>query len=220
MPRRRKEEEEKRIELLWQPERELINSGYSAVAGVDEAGRGPLAGPVFAAAVILPEGEFIEGINDSKKLSPKKRDELYDIIKEKAIACASASLDEKVIDEINILNASMLAMKTALSSLKIKADYALIDGNKTPDLNIPCSALVKGDSKSISIAAASIIAKVERDRYITAMAEKYPEYGFEKHKGYGTKQHNEAILKYGPCPIHRKTFLKKLLKEIDPDGTK
>lgn len=211
MPKKTKEDEEKRIALLWQPEKELIKSGRFIIAGVDEAGRGPLAGPVFAAAVILPEGEFIENINDSKKLTPQKREALYDTIKEKSIAYASAVVDEKVIDEINILNASMLAMQNAVAKLNTKPEYALIDGNKTPQLNIPCSALIKGDSKSISIAAASIIAKVERDRYMTNIAEKYPEYGFEKHKGYGTKQHNEAILKYGPCPIHRKTFLKKLL---------
>ena len=211
MPKKSREEEEERVKSLWIYEKELTQKGYACVAGVDEAGRGPLAGPVFAAAVILPEGEIIEGINDSKKLSPKKRDELYDIIREKAIAVSSASVDEKTIDEINILNATYLAMQKAVAGLNPKPDFVLVDGNRAPELDIECDTLVKGDAKSISIAAASIVAKVERDRYIIEMAKKYPEYGFEKHKGYGTKEHCEAILKYGPSPIHRKTFLKKLL---------
>ena len=211
MPKKSREEEEERVKSLWIYEKELIQKGYSCVAGVDEAGRGPLAGPVFAAAVILPDGEIIEGINDSKKLSPKKRDELYDIIREKAIAVSSASVDEKTIDEINILNATYLAMQKAVAGLNPKPDFVLVDGNRAPELDIECDTLVKGDAKSISIAAASIVAKVERDRYIIEMAKKYPEYGFEKHKGYGTKEHCEAILKYGPSPIHRRTFLKKLL---------
>ncbi len=211
MARRTKEEEIERINGLWTMEKELIKKGHTYVAGVDEAGRGPLAGPVFAAAVILAEGEIIEGINDSKKLSPKKRDEIYDIIKEKAIAWCSWSVDEKMIDEINILNATYLAMKNAVEGLKIKPDYVLVDGNGLPKLNCACEAVVGGDAKSISIAAASIIAKVERDRYITKMSEVYPEYVFEKHKGYGTREHTEAILKYGPSPIHRRTFLRKLL---------
>ena len=211
MPKKSREEEEERVKSLWIYEKELIQKGYACVAGVDEAGRGPLAGPVFAAAVILPEGEIIEGINDSKKLSPKKRDELYDIIREKAIAVSSASVDEKTIDEINILNATYLAMQKAVAGLNPKPDFVLVDGNRAPELDIECDTLVKGDAKSISIAAASIVAKVERDRYIIEMAKKYPEYGFEKHKGYGTKEHCESILKYGPSPIHRRTFLKKLL---------
>lgn len=211
MPKKSREEEEERVKSLWIYEKELIQKGYACVAGVDEAGRGPLAGPVFAAAVILPEGEIIEGINDSKKLSPKKRDELYDIIREKAIAVSSASVDEETIDEINILNATYLAMQKAVAGLNPKPDFVLVDGNRAPELDIECDTLVKGDAKSISIAAASIVAKVERDRYIIEMAKKYPEYGFEKHKGYGTKEHCEAILKYGPSPIHRRTFLKKLL---------
>ena len=211
MAKKSREEEEERVKSLWIYEKELIQKGYACVAGVDEAGRGPLAGPVFAAAVILPEGEIIEGINDSKKLSPKKRDELYDIIREKAIAVSSASVDEETIDEINILNATYLAMQKAVAGLNPKPDFVLVDGNSAPELDIECDTLVKGDAKSISIAAASIVAKVERDRYIIEMAKKYPEYGFEKHKGYGTKEHCEAILKYGPSPIHRKTFLKKLL---------
>lgn len=211
MPKKSREEEEERVKLLWIYEKELIQKGYACVAGVDEAGRGPLAGPVFAAAVILPEGEIIEGINDSKKLSPQKRDELYDIIREKAIAVSSASVDEETIDEINILNATYLAMQKAVAGLDPKPDFVLVDGNRAPVLDIECDTLVKGDAKSISIAAASIVAKVERDRYIIEMAKKYPEYGFEKHKGYGTKEHCEAILKYGPSLIHRRTFLKKLL---------
>ncbi len=213
MPKLSKEEDIERVKKMLTRENELMQSGYSFVCGIDEAGRGPLAGPVFAAAVILPPGLIIEGINDSKKLSPKKREELYDIICDKAIAWSSASVDEKTIDEINILNATFLAMRMSCEKLSTKADYALVDGNRLPGLSIPSEAIVKGDAKSISIAASSIIAKVERDRYITEMAKLYPEYGFEKHKGYGTKAHTEAILKYGPSPIHRKTFLKKLLSE-------
>lgn len=213
MPKLSKEEEILRVKSMWTRENELIKSGYKLICGVDEAGRGPLAGPVFAAAVILPEGEIIEGINDSKKLTPKRREELYDIICQKAVAWASASADEKVIDDINILNATFLAMKNAIEKLPIKPSFVLVDGNRLPDISIPSEAVVKGDSKSINIAAASIIAKVERDRYITEMAKLYPEYGFEKHKGYGTKAHTEAILKYGPSPIHRQTFLKNILSD-------
>ena len=190
----------------------VLNSGFSLVCGVDEAGRGPLAGPVFAAAVILPkECPEIDGLNDSKKLSEKKREALFDIIIEKAVAykIASASVDE--IEEYNILNATFLAMKRAVEGLPVAADYAIIDGNRLPQMNIACSPLIKGDSKSLSVAAASILAKVARDRYITELDEKYPEYNFKKHKGYGTKEHTNAILKYGPCEIHRMSFLKKLL---------
>lgn len=213
MPKLSKEEEILRVKSMWTRENELIKSGYKLICGVDEAGRGPLAGPVFAAAVILPEGEIIEGINDSKKLTPKRREELYDIICEKAVAWASASANEKVIDDINILNATFLAMKNAVEKLPRKPSFVLVDGNRLPDISIPSEAVVKGDSKSINIAAASIIAKVERDRYITEMAKLYPEYGFDKHKGYGTKAHTDAILKYGPSPIHRKTFLKNILSD-------
>lgn len=210
MPKLSKEEELIRVQKMRTRENELIANGYRLVCGTDEAGRGPLAGPVFAAAVILPEGTVIDGINDSKKLSPQKREALYEIIKEKAISYAFTAISEKIIDEINILNATMLAMKTAVEKLSPLPDYVLVDGNKLPELSCPSEAIVKGDSKSISIAAASIVAKVERDRYITKSAEIYPEYGFDRHKGYGTKAHTEAILKYGPCPIHRKTFLKKI----------
>lgn len=212
MAKRTKEEEEKRLTALWETEFGLIREGYKTIAGADEAGRGPLAGPVFAAAVILPRGALVEGVDDSKKLSPKKREEVYKRIIDTAESWACADVDEKIIDEINILNAVHLAMKNAVKSLSVEPDYVLIDGNSAPDMEFKCGTLVKGDSKSINIAAASIIAKVERDRYISRMAEQYPEYGFERHKGYGTKQHVEAILKYGPSPIHRRTFLRKILK--------
>lgn len=207
------QEELKRQESMWEIEKELKGKGYSFVAGVDEAGRGPLAGPVYAAAVILPEGARLDGINDSKKLSEKKREELYEKIIEIAVSYAVFSVDEKEIDEVNILNATHKAMNGAVKSLDIPADYVIIDGNSIKGMELPHETVVKGDAKSISIAAASILAKVSRDRYITEMAEKYPEYGFEKHKGYGTKAHTDAILEYGVSPIHRKTFLKKLLGE-------
>ncbi len=187
------------------------SQGYKAICGVDEAGRGPLAGPVFAAAVILPEGLEIEGVTDSKKLSEKKREKLFDIITEKAVAYCIASASVEEIEEMNILQADMLAMKRAVEGLSVKADFAMIDGNKSPKLDIPSVAIVKGDSSSESIAAASILAKVSRDRLMLELAETYPEYSFEKHKGYGTKIHREAILKYGPCEIHRMSFLKKIL---------
>ncbi|WP_440448757.1 ribonuclease HII [Ruminococcus intestinalis] len=193
-------------------EKEALAKGYKSVCGVDEAGRGPLAGPVCAAAVILPEGVIIEGVNDSKKLSEKKRESLFDVIREQALSysIAYATVDE--IEEINILNATMLAMRRAIDGLEIKADYAMIDGNKIPPIDIDAECIVKGDAKSMSIACASILAKVSRDRLLYKYAEEYPMYGFDKHKGYGTKVHREAILKYGPCPYHRKSFLKKLYK--------
>lgn len=193
-------------------EKEALAKGYKSVCGVDEAGRGPLAGPVCAAAVILPEGVIIDGVNDSKKLSEKKRESLFDVIREQALSysIAYATVDE--IEEINILNATMLSMRRAIDGLEIKADYAMIDGNKIPPLDIDAECIVKGDAKSMSIACASILAKVSRDRLLYKYAEEYPMYGFDKHKGYGTKVHREAILKYGPCPYHRKSFLKKLYK--------
>lgn len=203
--------EHERILKLCEIENECRKKGYKYIAGVDEAGRGPLAGPVFAAAVIFPEDVYIEGINDSKKLSEKKRDELFDIICEKALAYCIAQSSRERIDEINILNATFEAMNGAVNGLKIKPDYVLIDGNRIRGMEIPHETVVKGDSKSISIAAASILAKVSRDRLMYEMSKKYPEYGFDKHKGYGTKAHCEAILKYGPCEIHRKTFLKKII---------
>lgn len=190
-------------------ENEAYSKGYNCVCGVDEAGRGPLAGPVFAAAVILPRGYVIEGVNDSKKLSEKKREELFEKIKSEALCYSVASVDEKIIDEINILNATFLAMEKAVEGLKINPDFVMIDGNRAPkSLDIQCQTVVKGDAKSASIAAASILAKVSRDRYMLEMAEKYPEYCFEKHKGYGTKLHYEMLDKYGVSDIHRKSFLK------------
>ncbi len=199
----------KREEIDWLKfENEAYSNGYTCICGVDEAGRGPLAGPVFAAAVVLRKGQIIDGVNDSKKLSEKKREILFDKIKEEAWCYSIASVDEKTIDEINILNATFLAMQKAVEGLKIKPDYAMIDGNKTPDLDITSEAVVKGDANSASIAAASILAKVSRDRYMLEMAEKYPEYQFEKHKGYGTKLHYQMLDEFGPSEIHRQTFLK------------
>ena len=191
---------------------EAVRNEYGIFCGTDEAGRGPLAGDVYAAAVILNPDDVIEEINDSKKLSEKKREKLFDIIKEKAVSWCSATASVEEIEEINILNAAMLAMKRAVSGLDVKPEFVLVDGNKIPDgLEIKADCLVKGDALSASIGAASILAKVARDRYMKEIALKYPEYGFEKHKGYGTKQHREALLKYGPCPVHRMSFLKKIL---------
>lgn len=189
-----------------------LSYGEGHIAGVDEAGRGPLAGPVFAAAVILPRDVLIEGINDSKKLSEKKREELFDIITEKALAYSIYSVDENRIDDINILQATFEAMRGAVNQLEKEPQYVLIDGDKSPGIEIPHETVIKGDSKSMAIAAASILAKVSRDRYIVKMGEKYPGYGFEKHKGYGTKAHYEAIAELGISPIHRKSFLRKLFK--------
>lgn len=189
-----------------------IEKGYSAVCGVDEAGRGPLAGPVCAAAVILPPNTIIEGVNDSKKLSEKKRESLFDVIKETALSYCIAYASVKEIENMNILNATMLAMKRAVEGLDIKADYAMIDGNRPPDLEIASECIVKGDAKSMSIACASILAKVSRDRLLYKYAEEYPQYHFDKHKGYGTKLHIEALKEYGPCPYHRMSFLRKILK--------
>ncbi|MEE1153991.1 MAG: ribonuclease HII [Acutalibacteraceae bacterium] len=194
-------------------ENQLAQQGYSSICGVDEAGRGPLAGPVCAAAVILKPNDIIEGVNDSKKLTEKKREALFDIIKEKAISYSIAFATVEEIEEINILNATMLAMKRAVEGLDVPSDYAIIDGNKTPNLNIPCESIVKGDAKSMSIAAASILAKVSRDRLLLEYAKQYPEYGFEKHKGYGTKVHTQAIREFGPCPVHRMSFLGKILNK-------
>ena len=193
-------------------ERLLKEKGFNLVCGIDEAGRGPLAGPVCAAAVIMPDGFVIDGVTDSKKLSPKKRDMLFDMIKENAVSYSIAYASVEEIEEINILNATMLAMRRACDGLEIKPDFAIIDGNKTPELSCPSYSIVKGDSLSHSIAAASILAKVSRDRLIEQMAKEYPEYEFEKHKGYGTKLHIEMIRKYGPSPVHRMSFLKKILK--------
>ena len=188
--------------------------GYKYVCGVDEAGRGPLAGPVCAAAVILPSDCVIEGLDDSKKLTEKKREKLFEIIREKAVSycIAFGSLEE--IEEYNILNATYLAMNRAIENLTIPADYALIDGNRVPtNIKVPCETIVKGDAKSMSIAAASILAKVSRDRLLLEYDKKYPEYQFAKHKGYGTKLHTDLIKQYGPSPLHRLSFLKNILGE-------
>lgn len=192
-------------------ENEKYNEGYKIICGVDEAGRGPLAGPVYAAAVILEKAQTIEGVNDSKKLSEKKRELLFDKIINECKDYSIGTASEKEIDELNILQATFLAMKRAVDGLSVKPDCALVDGNQIPNLDCDVTTVVKGDSKSESIAAASILAKVSRDRYMLEMSEKYPQYGFEKHKGYGTKLHYEMIEKYGICDIHRKTFLKKVL---------
>ena len=193
-------------------ENEKYAEGYTAVCGCDEAGRGPLCGPVVAAAVILPRDCEIEGLNDSKKLTEKKREALFDIIKEKAVAYAIAEASPAEIDEINILNASMLAMRRAVEALPHPADFALIDGNCSRGFTIPTETVVKGDAKSASIAAASILAKVTRDRGCIELDREYPEYGIAKHKGYPTKDHMDAVRKYGVAPIYRKSFLKFLDK--------
>ena len=198
------------MEHLLEIENEYYDKGYTLVCGVDEAGRGPLAGPVCAGACILPRGLEIEDLNDSKKLTDRKRRILYDIITEQAVAWAVCMVDEKVIDEINILQATYRAMRGAVAGLNIPPDFVLVDGNRDPGLGIPTLTVVKGDARCANIAAASILAKVTRDRYMEQMAEVYPAYGFEIHKGYGTKAHYEALAAHGPCDIHRMTFLKKL----------
>ena len=195
---------------MWAIEQEYYAKGITLVCGVDEAGRGPLAGPVCAAAVILPQNIEIPGLNDSKKLTDKKRRELFPIIQEKAIAFGIGLADEKEIDEINILQATFLAMERAVSQLPVRPEHILIDGNRNKDFGVPSSTVVRGDSLSASIAAASVLAKVTRDNIMLEMANTYPDYGFEIHKGYGTKAHYEALKKSGPCVIHRMTFLKKL----------
>ncbi len=194
---------------MWEIEQNYFSKGIELICGVDEAGRGPLAGPVCAAAVILPPMLEIPGLDDSKKLSDKKRRELFPLIQEKAIAWSIAFSDEKEVDEINILQATYLAMERAIATLQIKPDFALIDGNRAKDFGVPLQTVVHGDSRSASIAAASILAKVSRDDFMLEMARTYPEYGFEVHKGYGTKAHYEALRKHGPCAIHRMSFLKK-----------
>ena len=189
---------------------EAVRNSVGTFCGVDEAGRGPLAGDVYAAAVILDPDNPIEGLNDSKKLSEKKREALYNEIIEKSLDYCIAKATIAEIEQINILSAAMLAMKRAVSGLDKLPELVLIDGNKTPDLQCEARAVVKGDATSASIAAASILAKVERDRYMLEKAKEYPQYGFEKHKGYGTKLHREKILELGPCPLHRPSFLKKI----------
>lgn len=202
---------------FWQYEKETLAAGYTAVCGCDEAGAGPLAGPVYAAAVILPFGADIPGLDDSKKLTGKKREELFPVIQETALAWSVAAVDAAEIDRTDILSARMKAMQLAMDGLSRRPDFALIDGNRdrgrTAAILAPHRCLVKGDSLSASIAAASILAKVSRDRYMVEMAANYPEYRFDKHKGYGTKLHYELLARYGPCPIHRRTFLKKKEKK-------
>ena len=198
---------------MWKIEQSHFDKGIKIICGVDEAGRGPLAGPVCAAAVILPANVEIPGLNDSKKLSDKKRRELYPVIKETAIAYGIAFADHKEIDEINILQATYLAMERAINQLSVKPELALIDGNRTKDFGIPVETVVHGDSLSASIAAASVLAKVTRDDYMLKMAEEYPGYDFEIHKGYGTKAHYAALTNLGASPIHRMTFLKKFYGE-------
>lgn len=193
----------------WEYEQHAMAQGYRAICGIDEAGRGPLAGPVVAAAVILPYTVLIDGLDDSKKLTEKKREALFDIICESAVAWNVAAVDEKIIDEINILNATFLAMKQAVEGLGLSADFAFVDGNRSKGLLIPFECVVGGDAKVPSVAAASVLAKVTRDRMMRELALQYPQYGFEQHKAYGTKAHYAALDQYGPSPIHRMSFLKK-----------
>ncbi len=199
--------------MTYEYENKAHSEGYVTVCGVDEAGRGPLAGPVYAAAVILPDGLENMGINDSKKMSEKKREQLFDVIIENATAYGIGFATEKEIDEINILNATFLAMKRAVEAMGVKPDLVLVDGNRKPGTGYEELTLVKGDAKSISISAASILAKVSRDRYMKDLAQRHPEYKFEQHKGYGTKLHYEMIEQYGILPDHRRSFLKKILEK-------
>ena len=196
-------------------EKEYADKGYKVICGVDEAGRGPLCGPDFAAACVLPEGLYIEGLNDSKKLTEKKREKLFDVIKENAVAYCISSASVEEIDEMNILEADLLAMRRAIDGLSVRADFALIDGNINRGFDIDTAAIVKGDSKSMSIAAASILAKVARDRLCLELDAEYPQYKIAKHKGYGTKEHIAALFEYGPSPIHRKQFIRFLDKKDD-----
>ena len=195
---------------LWELENEIYDSGVALLCGVDEAGRGPLAGPVYAAAVMLPRGCEIPGLNDSKKLTEKRREELFDVICGKALACGIARAEVAEIEERNILGATMLAMNRAIAKLAPPPALALIDGNRNAGIAVPSRCIVKGDARCADIAAASILAKVSRDRFMLEMAERYPEYGFEQHKGYGTKLHYERLRQYGPSPIHRPSFLRKM----------
>ena len=195
---------------LWELENEIYAEGFSLICGVDEAGRGPLAGPVYAAAVILPRDAVIEGLNDSKKLTEKKREALFDVITERALTYGIASASVEEIEKLNILNATFLAMNRAIDKLDPIPELALIDGNRSTGIAMPSRCVVKGDSRCADIAAASILAKVSRDRYMLNLAEKYPQYHFEQHKGYGTKLHYEAIREYGPSPEHRPSFLRKM----------
>ena len=208
-----KEKEEERLKQLKQIEEEIYNTGVETISGIDEAGRGPLAGPVVVAAVIMPRDSFIEGVNDSKKVSEKKRELLYDLITKEAIAWGVGIIDQKEIDRINILNATKEGLTTAIKNLEVKPDRIIVDALKGIDtLGIPYTSIIKGDAKCYSIAAASIIAKVTRDRIMRQWDEIYPQYGFEKHKGYGTAMHMQAIREYGLCPLHRRSFTKNIIK--------
>lgn len=206
-----KEEELLRLQSMWEIEHGLFEKGYTSIAGVDEAGRGPLAAEVYAAAVILPADICIEGLNDSKKISEKKREKLFDEICSVSLAYAVATASVEEIDTYNIRNATYMAMNRAIEALNIKPDYVIVDGDCIKECNYPHECIVKGDAKSMSIAAASILAKVSRDRHMTELSQKYPQYGFEKHKGYGTKVHIEALKEFGACEVHRKTFIKKFV---------
>lgn len=201
------------LDNMWQIEDSFYTQGYQVICGVDEAGRGPLAGPVCAAAVILPEHLEIPGLTDSKKLTDKKRRELFPLIQEQAVAYGIGLASQEEIDEINILQATFLAMERALSQLDVRPDMVLIDGNRERDFGVPVQTVIKGDSLSANIAAASILAKVTRDNLMVELAKQYPQYGFEIHKGYGTKAHYEALRQYGASPIHRRSFLKKFYGE-------
>lgn len=208
-----KEKEEERLKQLKQIEEEIYNTGVETICGIDEAGRGPLAGPVVVAAVIMPRDSFIEGVNDSKKVSEKKRELLYDLITKEAIAWGVGIIDQKEIDRINILNATKEGLTTAIKNLEVKPDRIIVDALKGIDtLGIPYTSIIKGDAKCYSIAVASIIAKVTRDRIMRQWDEIYPQYGFEKHKGYGTAMHMQAIREYGLCPLHRRSFTKNIIK--------
>ena len=199
--------------LNWDLERELQEKGYKIICGCDEAGRGPLAGDVAAAACILPVGIEIKGLDDSKKLSEKKREQLFSVIQEAAVCCAVATCTVEEIEKYNILECALLAMRRAVEKLDVNPDFILVDGNVNKGFITPSKAIIGGDAKSPNIAAASILAKVTRDRMCYELHEKYPQYNFAKHKGYATKEHREAILKYGPCPEHRSLFLRKLLNK-------
>ena len=196
---------------LWEIENEYRKLGFELICGVDEAGRGPLAGPVCAAAVILPQGLLLDGLNDSKKLTEKKRELLFPQIREKAISCSVAFADVEEIERLNILNATFLAMNRAVEGLGCRPQLALIDGNRNRGIVMESRCIIGGDGKCASIAAASILAKVSRDHLMLELAKEFPQYGFEKHKGYGTKAHYEALRKYGPCPVHRMSFLKSFM---------
>ena len=212
MPKLTKEQLTAKYDAMYEYENDCLSKGFRMIGGIDEAGRGPLAGPVCAAAVILPKGKVIDGVNDSKKLTEKKREALFEVIKAEAESYSIAYASVQEIEEMNILNATMLAMKRAVEGLDIKADYAMIDGNRIPDLSIDSEFIIKGDAKSMSIACASILAKVSRDKLLYEYAGEYPQYHFDKHKGYGTKLHVEALKEFGPCPYHRMSFLRKILK--------